>query len=154
MNDTDKYYTPKIEEFYVGFEFDYFDEDDKDWTSISIKNQTDLCNWTGMIIDKRVKYLDEQDIEILDWENLNTKGTPTLKKVKGLQKLEDGDWCESVLILRLRYFDNIPYITIFEFDEHNPNEKEIKESVFREPIFRGKIKNKSKLKEILKMITE
>lgn len=67
----DKYYTPSLEEFHVGFEFEFFDMDDDDWTPVVIKTQSDLCHWTAFDdIGKRIKHLDREDIESFGYKFL------------------------------------------------------------------------------------
>ncbi len=74
-----KYYTPAIEEFHVGFEFEY--DNGKEYTTheieehqLSTPNIGEACESeiTDIIRDLRkglirVKYLDQQDIESLGW---------------------------------------------------------------------------------------
>lgn len=62
-----KYYTPSIEEFHIGFEYEHFC--DMEWNKVLIKNSDDF-NWATIRIDiedVRVKYLDKDDIESLGW---------------------------------------------------------------------------------------
>ncbi len=76
------YYTPTIEEFHVGFEYEYNSSDKKHWTTCIIdkrdmtSSNIDWCAPNG-IEDAfeqietngiRVKYLDQFDIESLGWE--------------------------------------------------------------------------------------
>ncbi len=63
-----KYYTPDLEEYHVDFEFEYLDEDDNTWNKTTINNQSQLCNWTGFEIQKRVAYLSQSDIESFGFE--------------------------------------------------------------------------------------
>ena len=167
-----KYYQPEIEEFYVGFEFEIIS-----LSSNNYKEDKSDCEWNNRVLKTehlysgykedsyletvlsylqdghvRVKFLDEQDILDLDWENLKTERTPTFKKIKNIERLEDGDWCECILILRLRTIDGIPNVTIYSFNEHDPNYTVVGEYVKRKQLFCGEIKNKSELKKILKML--
>lgn len=76
----EKYYTPKIEEFHIGFEYEIFDNNE--WKKIKI-----LPHYIGgdLRIDvpnlghhdvpykPRVKYLDKEDIESLGFKETKTK---------------------------------------------------------------------------------
>lgn len=74
----DKYYTPKIEEFYIGFEYEINEEiglwsKKYEWIKSELsKGQMCQClNWlyfTDNNSKYRVKYLDKEDIESLGWE--------------------------------------------------------------------------------------
>lgn len=126
-----KYYTPEIEEFHVGFEFEFYDEDDKDWTITTIKNQIDLCNWTGLEINIRVKYLDQEDIESLGFE-------------------EDYDDSEGNVWFRI--YDTKYRLCLCEHTSHNIWIVDDYEESLDDTLFKGTIKNKSELKRELKMI--
>lgn len=75
----EKYYTPRIEEFHIGFEFEYRSSIyDKTWHKWNIEdysvNKKSLdqfpFNINSSEIDMyefRVKYLDQEDIESLGW---------------------------------------------------------------------------------------
>jgi len=126
-----KYYTPTIEEFHVGFEFEFFDEDDRDWTEVRIESQESLCNWTGMTIEKRVKYLDKEDIESLGFIYYEDTS------------IGDGDirWWDGFKQ------DSYEIRTCTEWDGYN--------TIITKHgrlIFEGTIKNKSELKILLKQI--
>ena len=80
MKTHNKYYTPELEEFHVGFEYEYFTKDwvGKDYTHTWVKlkfNQkedygNDLDNMVYFIETEqvRVKYLDREDIESLGFD--------------------------------------------------------------------------------------
>jgi len=85
--ENDKYYTPEIEEFHVGFEFE--EEFREEWNKLSrppenlpykfIKLQFDTSHSISRITNKiklgkvRVKKLDQEDIESLGWKPIITK---------------------------------------------------------------------------------
>jgi len=123
----DKYYTPEIEEFHVGFEYEYngkciFTND----MSIAFMNYL-ITNNNKQI---RVKHLDQEDIESFDWEfKLNGYSEDG---VTTFSKFQKGD---KFLLLE----DNL-YTTIWM------------ENLNSVVYFRGTIKNKSELKRILKQI--
>ncbi len=70
-----KYYRPKIEEFYIGFEYQI--EDKNNWFirdyPIYPLNKESLSNF-----NIRVKYLDKEDIESLGWKYYKTHAGTTL----------------------------------------------------------------------------
>ena len=87
MNDNDKYglyvigtdpylnnthYVPDIEDLRIGYQFEFFDDDDEDWTSAKITTQIDLCNWTAFldIIKLRVPYLNNKQIISEGWQDV------------------------------------------------------------------------------------
>jgi len=63
----DKYYTPSIEEFHVGFEYESTTSPTKeDWYKAVINNVDDLYD-VFSYSNARVKHLDREDIESLGW---------------------------------------------------------------------------------------
>ena len=85
-----KYYTPEIEELYVGFECQHttnmsafkINDTDRIYNSpLIIHELCDYITWSleeGLDKFVRVKYLDQEDIESLGWEYIETltlKGT-------------------------------------------------------------------------------
>lgn len=86
--ENNKYYTPTIEEFHVGFEFEKYD----DRTATYKENNYIPTNWHKFKYDLqsirlsqlgthlysktiRVKYLDKEDIESLGWKHELRKGS-------------------------------------------------------------------------------
>jgi hypothetical protein len=141
------YYTPDSEEFCIGLECQvkYIDG----WKDRKIRHGEDLCEIVSRYTtDKesvRVKVLDREDVESLLWVDLKTGGTKTFQEIKGFEKLEDGDWCEGILILRLRGNN----ISISFFNTNDPYSKEISQDIKRETLFAGKIKNKKEFQKLL-----
>lgn len=78
MTDQEKYYTPDISEFHVGFEYEIKGELDSNWIKKTITlNETWYhtnkkfpvhYNWYIENNRIRVKYLDREDTEGLEWE--------------------------------------------------------------------------------------
>lgn len=72
MNTNTKYYTPDIEEFHVGFEFEREILDDDfnhlGWGKETVTIDTNLRNVKKWSNYQRAKYLDREDIESEDWE--------------------------------------------------------------------------------------
>lgn len=117
-----KYYTPTIEEFHVGFEYEEL------WEVIGINEE-----WLKEIYDEhdsigtlcetiRVKYLDKEDIESLGWNDI------------GSLWFENGDY-------KLRKWKDQSLDIYFEYAD--------KETIM---IFRGDVKNKSELKKLMEQL--
>lgn len=149
-----KYYTPKIDEFYVGFEFEYRSDDKNfnEWNIYNIsliqtENEFSLGNISyiysksrGIInpkyfltgIDKelekilRVKYLDKEDIESLGFK-YNTE--------------HHGDYFYSKEDMELIYRPKNNWLSIKK-----------SEDTLLYNLFYGKIKNKSELKKLLRQL--
>lgn len=138
-----EYYTPTIEEFHVGFEYDRLVEDHWETLSMSV-NFLSLDDIDDEILDKeiRVKHLDREDIESLGFSDFKHAAVDWYKLEK---RVDDnfasyGSW--NCFRLLHSYTDNgikiIAYEHSFESDENI--------------LFAGKVKNKSELKKILQMI--
>lgn len=69
-----KYYTPSIEEFHVGFEFEHYYENhpslNDGWGRVVLKKDVRLKCFQDYINEERVriKYLDDTDLKELGWE--------------------------------------------------------------------------------------
>lgn len=68
-----KYYTPSIEEFHVGFEYEYLEHFGKDfgkWNKYKVEHNSSLFHLSNLLASCsiRVKYLDKEDIESLGFE--------------------------------------------------------------------------------------
>lgn len=153
MSKQNKYYTPEIEEFHVGFEFErtYSEPYNSEWhkcTAVGIDLTSRHPNYLTLkdihntyqpsIVSVknvfRVKYLDREDIESLGWSSYIDGKEPT--KMSG-----------SVL------FSIGPFFRL----EWNPSTRKILVMVINDTLtptvkFHGTIKNKSELKRILKML--
>ena len=133
-----KYYTPELEEFHVGFEFEFFDPDDKDWTLTKISCQSELCNWTSYDIDYlRVKYLDKEDIERFGFEEMNNNNPNFGKCFKYKQYNLRREMNTGGFLLTLNDLTRTP-------ESYN---------LYKEIVlFRGMIKNKSEFQRVLKQV--
>jgi hypothetical protein len=127
----EKYYTPNIEEFYVGFEYEISNPGGTDFnkeTVHSSRNLIDILHYMDYYEhgaeDVRVKYLDREDIEECGWESLGSGWYSTEFDSRRLRV-----WKDHEIIIHRWYSDE-------------DNEK----------IFQGKINNKSELKRIMKQI--
>lgn len=144
-NMENKYYTPELNEFHVGFEYEVkifnLDKNKKTewvksiWTKFSsFKEQMNVFNDGEKITDItitdsiRVKHLDREDIESLGWTFEENGFTSFIRLQNGY-----------VYNISGAYGTGQDFISIAEI---NPN-AQIKF------IFQGKIKNKSELKKLL-----
>lgn len=79
---SDKYYFPKIEEFYIGFEYEYQEDRNNDiwkphvWDNMFVTIGSMVFFTEGLLNYNlaRVKYLDEDDIKELGWKPTDKKG--------------------------------------------------------------------------------
>lgn len=145
-----EYYTPTIEEFHVGFEFesDYilFHNGNKlkanSWSKIILTEDADWL-WESYKHDAvptefRVKHLDREDIESLliplGFKHEESYSSTEIKMIRG------SIWSKAVTI---SMYKGVVSIKEFKFtgDERSPN------NCWN--VFAGKIKNKSELKRIL-----
>ena len=151
MKEESKYYTPEIEEFHVGFEYESLQdprlpEKDSSWEQNTIDDEWDLKTFIGYYcgdhIEVRVKHLDREDIESLGFEDYKHSSCDWYKLEK---RVEDnfssyGYW--NCFRLLHSYTDEGIKIIAYE---HSFNGDE-------NVLFAGKVKNKSELKRILKQI--
>jgi hypothetical protein len=124
----EKFYTPEINEFHVGFEFEVSVED----TGFHKRTWDEKSEGQHLMLESgntRVKYLDQEDIENLGFE-----------KVENARK----GWTiytSDTHNIRIRNGEE-RFLRIFLSDG----------GLFGEARFRGTIKNKSELKTVLKMV--
>jgi hypothetical protein len=131
----EKYYTPELEEFHVGFEYEELDpdyqgqSDGKQWKPIKLSKEgliSIATNWK-YFQEYRVKTLDREDIESLGFEHYN-----------GLIYRKAGTPYELIINFKRKVKDSI---TIREL---------IGDKWFELVVFPAR--NKSELKKILKQI--
>jgi hypothetical protein len=145
MEQQDKYYTPSIEEFHVGFEYErktsfgwvksIFIEPLFNNSKIGQGSGNDKKEWFSF--ERRVKYLDKEDIESLGFINIKEySGSLNFQKI-----IDDYLFYEIDLDLG----DNITTIEKY----YSQNADGICNCY---TLFKGIIKNKSELKFILKSI--
>lgn len=146
----EKYYTPEIEEFNIGFEYEErsFNEAETDvWTkhTYNLSKHHEGTSWSLEAILRqgaiRVKYLDRDDIEELDYEFVEFLNIRTMLfyKTKNRVKhiVEENDL--NFLTLKNRYS-----VVEIHSDLH---------SVYHTKHgFNGTVKNKSELKTVLKQV--
>lgn len=140
-----KYYIPELEEFHVGFEYEYVQKD-KIWRKGKVDAFGDYIHNTMYFVDRalqqegiRVKLLDKEDIESLGWKFI-----------------KEGD--DELYFQIFPMYPNIKYWFEMNFspEEHyllieEWSETGIGKSSFIDK-FNGNIKNKSELKRLMKQI--
>lgn len=153
-----KYYTPKIEEFYIGFEYEYciypetnnnFKKEVASWSSLDILYD-DFEHEPRELLDRtyRVKYLDKEDIESF-----------------GFKKSNKNSWCGYNDYFLGEINPEYPYFLFATIHvpvrddmykilvhRHYDEDESIDENDnYREPttVYVGMIKNKSELKKLL-----
>jgi len=145
MKDESKYYTPEPEEFHMRFEYEISTREGA-WLK-----DTYMCNSkVGVTFDdmpelakiSRVKLLDRSDIEDLGFGyDEGSSGHYSF-----LKEIWDGDNSEEYKICYM-FEDNPTSVVILKADK-----AWVMGTSRWKPIFKGTIKNKSKLKDVLKMI--
>lgn len=130
MTEDNKYYIPEIEEFHVGFEYEYFK--DNNWNEAASDLEVDeIYQLKSDIKEKivRVKYLDKEDIESLGFKEQD----------------EDDDFNYRK--------DNFQINTYTRIGEENKGLIiDLTEDNGQALIFYGFIKNKSELKTLCKQL--
>lgn len=145
-----KYYTPNLEEFHIGFEYEFLEQHgspDEQWvkkilTRISDGENDMYLGDTFVAIENydivylrnawRVKYLDIEDLESLGWECLTKSKTKfnicTFQFKK--YRIDVSFDTHSIEIYEYNAFSSIKYIQIFK----------------------GYVKNKSEFKQLMKFL--
>lgn len=129
-----RYYTPSIEEFYIGFEYEMQLREDT-WAKYTFPQYPRAgIEWNTdnpiSIIEQikkkylRVKYLDSSDIESFGFIHIGALWFEDVEKSYRIRKWKENE------------------IDIYKYWGSNDVT----------PVFKGKIKNKSELQQILKMI--
>jgi len=155
-----KYYQPSLEEFHIGFRYEYKTKDTNDPISHKeslewkkhIFNETNLSGgWDGEThlydvlnnnIEYRTKHLDKIDIEELGWKE---ESKNFYKIVDGYyDKEEDGTGTEYRLTVR----NNFIFIEFYQIYFGEPSVP------YRgaDYLFRGTIKNYNELKTLMKQL--
>ena len=139
-----KYYTPTIEEFCIGFEYEELSNVGS-WYKTQFgdnngeyNNELSECYWNITHDKIRVKYLDKEDIESLGFK-LKGKSIDLWFEKEGIYLRDDGYHLNNI---KLQYglHDNNLKITF----NYVAGEEQIH--------FEGKIKNKTELKKLLKQL--
>jgi hypothetical protein len=136
-----KYYTPSIEEFYVGFEYESHQDPrtDDGWEkSILGRHDFKYVMREDNDVDYRVKYLDKSDIEDLGFK---LAGGKLIRDYRDSFEYHPDKHIHYVL----DYTYSINKVRILKEDSNYFHEDEI-------VLFEGIIKNKSELKILLKQL--
>ena len=146
----DKYYTPTIEEFHVGFEcmalYKNTDTGDVDWKEFTFTEPEELRylvtnTWAlkqEPITAFRVKHLDKEDIESLGFK---------VKKEFPPNNLYYKNY-KIHMYPAHRWNDEFPLVRLWKYSDDS--DRGLLQG--GEEIFRGTIRNKSELKRILKQL--
>ena len=143
----EKYYTPEIEEFHVGFEYQIFE----DWDYYPIKswhnqvygkdgdNQEGIGYVSEPMSDYRVKHLDREDIESFEFIKSGlAKDVFISKETHDIQGIGEN------YIIGINFKEGTDYVQVF----YTRDEERAVGAI----LFAGRLKNKSELKRILKQI--
>ena len=146
-----KYYTPEINEFFVGFEYEHYHENCDSWLKCyydTMYDQRESSDLDELHMDKeRVKYLDKSDIESLGF-NIKAESHPWFKSV-------DNSGPDAMYFNK--FIDKMELILFYSI-EINKLEIHIqvpcnKDYTTYKAVFIGTIKNKSELIKLLKMLS-
>ncbi len=96
------YYTPSIDEFHKGFEYEYLSYANNNWHKLIYEFDTNID-----ILKTRVKYLDESDIIDLGFRYNDVINTKT-SYVKEVQSVYTNDYVE--LLFEIKYGE--PFVEI------------------------------------------
>ena len=142
-----KYYTPIIEEFHIGFEYESL------WGIENINGEWHKEVFKSVDVEQivRVKYLDTDDIESLGF----TKRGKTWAGYVDYEYTEliDGEvpyYLKATIHVPL--MDDMYKIILHRFLNEDTNIDKQVEQGESEVMFRGRIKNKSELKSIMQMV--
>jgi hypothetical protein len=125
----DKYYTPELEEFHIGFEYEWRNSEEDSWKKENSPTRITVKDYKDQIHGLRVKYLDKEDIESTGFKHIGAGWFENKELDCRVRK-----WKE----LEIDIYKNWSEIDLAEQDELR--------------CFRGNIKNKSEFKVILKQL--
>lgn len=139
-NDT-KYYTPSIEEFHVGFEFETsYLEDYDTWKKVTLEFDdfgfyTSTWEVDSNPTEFRVKYLDKEDIESF-----------------GFNLIKEPEYKHPTKEITLNYFPTSHSVLILSKGYNSDLKQPETKTEYWYQMFGGIIKNKSELKRLLKQL--
>lgn len=144
-----KYYQPELEEFHVGFEYEFKHSDypECDW----IKYNSPEFNWEledcpfgkSDLSEYRVKYLDEQDIKDLGWKEIGSSKSPFTKMIyTTFEILKEVGFNTGTGYHLVKMENHKVKISMFEYSSYGATSEGI--TLF--------CKNKSELKRLMKQL--
>ena len=153
----DKYYTPNIEEFHVGFEYEL--RTLKGWEKRVFNSNDGYCNNVSDIEmdiledNIRVKYLDKEDIESFDFKF----------KKDSYSRMGYKSWEFEITDFHGRIHPDYSYTywNIYlkqDYHEHSTHlrtitiKADVNDGIIKEKFFEGIILNKSELRKLLKQL--
>lgn len=140
MEENSKYYTPTIEEFHVGFEYEQFDNNQWKQNKLEVDGAERFFVMLSAYELKefvRVKHLDREDIESLFW----------IMKSEKSESPEDYD--------KYTTGESRDYWILEHYTDENPHAVQIynqKSDKEHDNHYHGPIKNKSELKKLMQML--
>lgn len=150
-----KYYTPSLEEFHIGFEYEFklYKDGITEWEPTTLNVCAVLKDWVAdnpfaqPLSDFRVKYLDKEDIESLGFNSMPKGADKYFARNCRPDSIDEVIWSKEIInaefsSVHLTIWNN-NIILLFGV---------IHMSFSALPIFNGTCKNKSKLKQLLKDI--
>ena len=139
-----EYYTPEIEEFHVGFEYEWLNENN-DWVKEDTPIEITKEGFEEQTYGLRVKYLDREDIESLGFTDYKHSAYDWYKFSKTIEcPIANYNYCGA----RLLHDRSTSGIIIMGYEY----QFELDEDKNAVNLFRGIIKNKSELVKLLKQL--
>lgn len=142
MSKDTRYYTPSIEEFHVGFEYEFKLYGKDEWNSTVYDLTEDIEGFKSELEDEecRVKYLDKEDLESLGGIKKGLEYRFKHSKYRQFFAIWFYDDRENNILIRRKILrDGEKYTD--------------RDAGFNEQrVFHGNIKNKSELKRLLKQL--
>ena len=132
-----KYYTPTIEEFHIGFEYEWLNENNK-WIKEVTPIEISKKGFEEQTYGLRVKYLDKEDIESLGFK-YKGKAIDLFFNKEGLSLRDDGYHINNIKLQYGLHDKRLKIIFCFISGEENT-------------MFEGIINNKSEFKRLMKQL--
>ena len=135
----EKYYTPTIEEFHVGFEFELaysFTKNGVRQEDLLVEHTIEVNSDLELIQEQikenliRVKYLDREDIESLGFKTIYSVQSDFYKSIYSNEICRIRTITQSIITVCIS----------------------VKNQFYMPEVFRGEIKNKSELRKLLKQL--
>ena len=138
MKEDKKYYTPSIDEFYIGFGYERIHElkhYNDTWKSVEVTHKDNtFMRFVDDLQDNRlrIKYLDKEDIESLGWDSSPDEPDEWYWSLRGNMDIQ-------------LYYDDKTRIATYDG---------IGVTIYMDTsiLFNGYIKNKSELKKLMKQL--